>query len=419
MKTVAFYTLGCRVNQYEEQALKELFKKRGYTAIPYGERSDVCVINTCAVTGESERKSRQMISRAKQFAQKIIVIGCYAEMLSKNGDTLDGVFYIGGCKQKDIIPLIADGELNCQYVHTPEYDEYGICTDNSLPAERYRAFVKIEDGCNGRCSYCIIPFLRGRSVSRKPNDIYNEISRLATAGVSEIILTGIETSDYNEIPLHKLIERVSEIEGIRRIRLGSLNPNCLTEDFIESVAGNSKFCHHIHVSMQSGCNRILNLMRRPYNIEKADNALRKISERIPDLLISADIISGFPTETEDDHNETMYFLRRHRFLHIHAFPYSERPYTDAVNLRPAVPISIRKRRNDEIINLSAELRRSIMDGYIGKTVLILVEKNENGYAHGHTDTFLTAYVRSNAQPGSYILCKVAAYDGDNLIGEEA
>ena len=383
----------------------------------YGENCSICVINTCAVTAESERKSRNIISRARNFADRVIVTGCYAELLSKNKSLPRDVFYVGGCKQKSLIPRIADGEIDSPYVHTAGYEEYGICTDNSLPAERYRAFVKIQDGCNGRCSYCLIPYLRGRSVSRKATDAVNEVRRLAAAGVSEIILTGIETSDYNDIPLFELINRVSDVDGIRRIRLGSLNPNCLTDEFIEAFGSNPKLCHHVHISLQSGCNRILNLMRRPYSIEKADRVLTNIKTAIPDLLISADIISGFPTETDEEHNETIAFIEKHNLAHVHAFPYSERPHTDAINIRPSVDVAVRKKRNDEIIRLSEALRSAIMDTYIGNDVEILVEKQDNGTALGHTATFLTAAVKSDAEPGSYITAHVCGHD-EKLIATE-
>ncbi len=418
MKTVSFYALGCRVNQYEEQALKELFKKRDYAVVPYGDKSDVCVINTCAVTAESEKKSRNLISRAKQFSAKVIVTGCYAELISKKCENIDGVYYIGGCKQKELIPLIAEGIIGDRYSHTDGYEEYGICTDNSLPADRYRAFIKIQDGCNGKCSYCIIPYLRGRSFSRNADNIYSEAERLVKAGVSEVILTGIEVSDYDDIPLHELINRISSIDGIRRIRIGSLNPNCLTDEFIDAVANNPKFCHHVHISLQSGCNRILNLMRRPYSKKKADERMIALKNKIPDILITADIISGFPTETDEEHHETMEFIARHNMSHVHAFPYSERPYTDAITLTPAVDVAVRRRRNEEIIALSSKLRRGILESYDSSVVEVLVEKQTDGVALGHTNTFLTARVSSDAEPGSYIFCKVTGNDGENLICTE-
>lgn len=418
MKTASFFALGCRVNQYEEQALKEMFKKRGYDTVPYGEKCDVCVINTCAVTAESEKKSRNIISRATHFAKKVIVTGCYAELLSKEDKTAPSVFYVGGCKQKNIIPLIADEIISEKYTHTDEYEEYGICTDNSLPAERYRAFVKIQDGCNGKCSYCIIPYLRGRSVSRDADAIYEEVKRLAAVGVSEIILTGIEVSDYNNIPLYALINKIATVDGIRRIRTGSLNPNCITDEFIEAIASNHKFCHHIHVSLQSGCNRILNLMRRTYSKQKADDRLTMLRNKIPDIVLTADIISGFPTETDADHAETLEFISKHRISHVHAFPYSERPYTQAITIKPSVDIAIRKQRNDNIIKLSSKIKSELLKSQISTNVEILVEKQESGIAIGHTDTFLTARVFSNAEPGSYITATVTDSDGENLICKE-
>ncbi len=386
--------------------------------VKYGKECDVCVINTCAVTSESEKKSRNLISRAKKFSKKVIVTGCFAELLSKNEKSISGVFYIGGCKQKNLIPLIANGEYFEKYIHTPEYEEYGICTDGSLPNERYRAYVKIQDGCNGKCSYCIIPHLRGKSVSRNASDVISEVKRLAGAGVTEIILTGIETSDYDNIPLCELISNVSQIDGIRRIRLGSLNPNCITDSFINELKTNPKLCHHLHISLQSGCNRILNLMRRPYSKSKADSVLTKLKENVPDLLVSADIISGFPTESESDHLETVEFIKAHRLAHVHAFPYSERPYTDAISLQPAVDTETRKKRNEHIIEVSRSVRSSILDSYKGKTVTVLVEKNQDGFAVGHTDTFLTARIKCQDVAGSYIECIALSHDGESLLCEK-
>ncbi|MEG2117824.1 MAG: MiaB/RimO family radical SAM methylthiotransferase [Clostridia bacterium] len=342
IKTASFYSLGCRVNQYEEQSIREMFINLGYQILNFGTKTDVCVINTCAVTAESERKSRNFIARASKVSKKVIVTGCYAELLSKQKKTADGAFYVGGCKQKSLIPLIADDNYDLPYCHTPEYENIQIGTTDSLPDNRCRAYIKIQDGCNGNCSYCLIPYLRGKSVSRSSVDIVREAKRLAMAGVKEVILTGIETSDYDDIPLCELLIKISQTDGIERIRLGSLNINCITDEFIATIKSSKKFCRHLHLSLQSASNRILNLMRRPYSKEKANFIIKKIYSEIPEMLISVDIITSFPSETEAEFLETVEFVKEKTFMHVHAFSYSPRPFTDAALIKSSISLWIKK-----------------------------------------------------------------------------
>lgn len=416
MKTVSFHSLGCRVNQYEEQALRELFLKNGYAVVPFGEKCEVCVVNTCAVTAESERKSRNMISRAKRFSGQVIATGCYAELVNQLARKHDDSMYFGGCKQKTLIPSIVDGSFNMPYFHTDGYEKMNIGETGSLPNERFRAFIKIQDGCNGNCSYCIIPKLRGSSVSRPDIEIIKEAKRLAACGVKELILTGIETSDYDYVPLYLLIRRISEIDGIQRIRLGSLNVNCITDELINEIKSNEKFCPHLHISLQSGCNRTLNRMRRPYSKEKADAMLMRLQNEIPALLISVDIITSFPGETPEDFLETVEFVKKHRFSHVHSFPYSLRPNTEAAKLPNHVPPAEKKRRNEYLISISDKILSEIYDSKVGETVSILVEKVTDTYASGHTDSFLEARIQnSTASVGDIVKAVVTGHADGCLL----
>ncbi|HOJ48768.1 MAG TPA: radical SAM protein, partial [Bacillota bacterium] len=270
-KKVAFYTLGCRVNQYETTALAELFIKNGYTIVDFSEKSDLYIINTCAVTAESERKSAQMIRRALREGGKVAVIGCYSQLDPSLGG-IEGVSFIGGSKDKTAVFREAEKLLRAQSAITEDtdltdcsYEQTQIGTAATDIFSTCRAFVKIEDGCNGKCSYCIIPKVRGRVRSRPLEDILLEIQRLAERGYKEVVLTGIETSAYDYAPLSELIRAIDRVRGIERLRFGSLSPKSITDDFLKAAVESRVFMPHMHLSLQSGSDRILKLMRRPYN----------------------------------------------------------------------------------------------------------------------------------------------------------
>ena len=411
MKTVSFYTLGCRVNQYEIRAIREIFIKGGYSVLPFGKRADVCVINTCAVTGESEKKSRHVINRASRFSDRVLVTGCFAKLIKDGENYPENVVFCGGNIKKGEILNLMEGKDTGSFEQTI-YEELSVGTATSLlKDQRYRAYVKIQDGCDGNCAYCIIPKLRGPSRIRNEENIIEEVKRLALSGVTEIILTGIEVSDYGTSNLCRLIKRVEEAEGIRRIRLGSINPNTLTDEFIQTVSESQKFCRHLHLSVQSGCGRILNLMRRPYSAEKLQKCIDKLYEVIPGMLLSADIISSFPTETEEEFNRTLEFIRKNRFMHIHAFSYSPRPLTEAADLDGQIPEKIKKDRNLRVIALSDECKEQVAEGFIGSAVEILIEENKKGNTYGHTGEFMEAKIPGlflNA--GDYVNCIVTEYD---------
>lgn len=411
MKTFSVCTLGCRVNQYESRALTELFVANGYTAVPFGEKCNVCIVNTCAVTGESERKSAQMIRRAQKLCDDVRVCGCFAQ----NRGKFEGVKRLTGCFNK--------GSLQ-DFVTVPNTEKgYELLSIGNISAKAMptvaagRAYVKIEDGCNGRCTYCIIPTLRGKIRSRPPEDIMAEVKRLAADGCEEIILTGIETAAYNYMPLWELIKEVSTVEGIERIRLGSLDPLVLNPAFIKTAAETKKLMPHFHISLQSGCSRVLKLMGRPYTAEEAKEKIKALQMAIPGVMLSADIICSFPTETAEELEETITYLEDIGFLHIHAFSYSKRPGTPAAEMAGQVPEDEKRRRIKGFIERCKAMSADTLSSFIGKSVKVLVEKVVGDTAHGHTEHFCEATVKTNRplREGDIVECTVYTVEDSTLI----
>ncbi|MFA6730526.1 MAG: tRNA (N(6)-L-threonylcarbamoyladenosine(37)-C(2))-methylthiotransferase MtaB [Eubacteriales bacterium] len=410
-KTVSFYSLGCRANQYEIQAIREKFLQNGYAEKPFGQKTDFAVINSCAVTGESERKTRNIIARAAKTAGSVVVTGCYAELCRRKDIIPENISFLGGSSQKNTLFERAVQGFGGGYTEKSGYEELSIGNTKSLCGERYRAYVKIQDGCNFNCAYCIIPKLRGRSFSRGEPDILGEIKRLAEKGVSEVILTGIEVSDYGAANLCRLINKIDGIDGIRRIRIGSLNPNALTDEFISCIGESKKFCRHLHLSVQSGSGDVLKNMRRPYSAEKLQSAIDRLYEKIPDISLTADIISGFPGETDEDHQKTLEFIKKNNFTHIHAFAFSKRPYTDAATFAGQVTPEIKKRRNRAVLELSSLNKEKAAAKLFGKKVEILAEKNRGGFVFGHTDGFMEAKVRAaGIKAGDYACFTADGFD---------
>ncbi len=390
MKKASFYTLGCRVNQYESQALAELFVHQGFEIVPFGEKCDISIINTCAVTGESERKSAQMIRRAASFANEVRVCGCFAEAASGRIDSFDAVSLHIGCKNKSLLTgsVVPSTENGFELLNIATVEKSKVSA-----VSRTRAFVKIQDGCNGRCTYCIIPSLRGKVRSRPIEDIISEVNRLANQGYKEIILTGIETAAYNYMPLHLLIKEVASVEGVERIRLGSLDPNALNDAFIEAAASVPKLMPHYHLSLQSGCDRILRLMKRPYTVETAKAKIEKLKADVPNVMLSADIICSFPTETESELQETLKFLKDIGFMHIHAFSYSKRPGTVAAEMDGQITEDEKRRRISYFIAECDKMKEQLVSAKIGCRDKILVEKLKDGVAIGHCADFCDCKIK--------------------------
>ncbi len=394
------FTLGCRVNQYESDSVAEMLEGAGFTVVPFGTECDVTVINTCTVTAESDRKSRQHIRRAKSISPngKIIVTGCYGQ-IDKDGAFLAGADAVVGNGEKSKIADIAQSLLSgkehiCAVgdIMTAAYDNVRVTKPTKA-----RAYIKIEDGCENRCAYCIIPKARGQVRSRPFEDCLREIALIAKKGYKEFILTGIETASYGrdtkDRDLSQLLMAASEIEGVERLTMGSLEPTVMTETFVENLSRVRGLLPHFHLSIQSGCTSTLNRMRRKYRAEKAMEAIERVRRYIPDATFSADVIVGFPGETEEEFSETVEFCKKAEFLHLHIFPYSKREGTEAATMDGQVPENIKKQRAAALAAVSREIQEKLLDKYVadhgeGDPVYVLCEMTRDDIANGHTEHFI-------------------------------
>ncbi len=416
--TVGLHTLGCRVNIYESCAIAEKLRENGCIIKKDG-ICDYHIVNTCAVTAESERKSRQLVRKCAKNG-RVLVIGC-ASQISDAFLNMDNVVYVGGNRSKmAVVDYILDSrqvQLNAvSDMCGAPYEEMKLINGDRLFSE-CRAFVKIQDGCNGKCTYCIIPKCRGSVRSRNVNDIVDEANRLSQNGYSELILTGIEAGAYNKSSLASLIERVAEIQGIKRIRLGSLSPNIINDTFLDTVSKLDSFMPHIHLSLQSCCDRILQLMKRPYRKQDIYDRVSAIRKAIPNCMISADIIVGFPGESEEDFSETLNALNELGIFHVHSFPYSEREGTPAAKMEGSVPKHIRNERNSILIRSCAELRRKYYDNLIGSEHSVLIEKVNNKSAIGHTENFIEVCCDTNeCKIGDIKTVRIESHDDTMLFG---
>lgn len=419
-KKVKIITLGCRANQYESNAIAEQLIKKGYEISDNINDCGKVIVNTCAVTAESERKSRQTVRKAAKNAE-VYVIGCASQL--GGFDNIENVRYIGGCKDKlkviDAIIEDADGMTDGRTsMEGAKYENMRIDGTSNLFSD-CRAFLKIQDGCSGKCSYCIIPKCRGKSRSRSFDDIISEADRLALNGYKEIILTGIETASYNKAPLYEIIDALSDIKEIKRVRLGSLTPNIIGKRFLKSARASSNFMPHFHLSLQSCSDNVLKNMRRPYRKKDIFECVSLIREYLPNAQLSADIIVGFPGETESEFIETVEAVKELGLFHVHSFPYSEREGTEAALMKNKVPKNIRHERNRILINESDKIKKEILDTFKGKKASVLIEKIKNGYAYGHTEEFLEARFKNNGNgTGDIVEVDIISNDGNILETEK-
>ncbi len=377
-KTAALHNLGCKVNAYETEAMRQMLADAGYEIVPFPEPADVYVINTCTVTNIADKKSRQMLHRARKANPDAIVaaVGCYAQMFPKKTAADSAVdLVIGNNEKHRLVSLLASCRSSVPDINTPDqpYEELSV----PRPADHTRAFVKVQDGCNRFCSYCVIPYARGRARSRDPEQVLAEVGELAENGYREIVLTGIHVSSYgldNGVPLTDLIRRINETDGIRRIRLGSLEPGIITEEFVEELASSDKVCPHFHLSLQSGSDTVLSRMHREYTtadyLEKCD----LLRSRYEHPAITTDIIVGFPGETGEEFAETCDFVRRAAFASIHVFPYSRREGTAAAQMNGQVEESVKQERSRALLALAAEQKEAFEDWYKGRRVEVLFEE---------------------------------------------
>ena len=404
MKKAAFYTLGCKVNQYETEAMAEMFKSSGYEITDFENYADVYVINTCTVTNMSDRKSRQIIRRAKKTNPDAIVAvtGCYAQTSPEDVKKIDGVNIVVGTKdRKNIVELTeAASADNCidtvsDIMHTHDFEDLSIKTYQN----RTRAYIKIQDGCNQFCSYCIIPYARGPVRSRPEHEVIAEIQKLADDGFSEIILTGIHVASYGKdlesCDLASLICKADKTDGIKRIRLSSIEPMTLNDDFIERIKPCSKLCHHFHLSLQSGCDETLKRMNRKYTCAEYENIVNGLRKNFADAAITTDIMVGFPGETEDEFLKTSEFVQRIGFADAHIFQYSQRKGTPAAKRPDQVAPEIKEKRSKIIAEITQKSRDEFRNQFIGCELEVLFEQpyhKDNEYFEGKTSNYLTVIV---------------------------
>lgn len=402
MRKAALHNLGCKVNAYETEAMQEMLEQNGYEIVPFAEGADVYVINTCTVTNMADRKSRQMLHRARKMNPNAVVVaaGCYVQAQGAKADDCIDII-IGNNKKKDLIAIldehfakIEEKEPQVELIdiaHTHEYEEMRV----SRQAEHTRANVKVQDGCNQFCSYCIIPYARGRVRSRKMEDVLAEVHTLASNGYQEIVLTGIHLSSYGIDTgenLLELIRAVHQVEGILRIRLGSLEPRIITREFAEGIAALLKMCPHFHLSLQSGCNTTLKRMNRRYTAEEYYEKCELLREVFDHPALTTDVIVGFPGETEEEFRESKAFLEKVNFYETHIFKYSRRQGTKAAEMKDQVPEPVKTERSNQLIALGKVNKKAFEDRLIGQTVEVLMEeeiqRDSETWQIGHTREYV-------------------------------
>ncbi len=405
MKKTAFYTLGCKVNQYETEAMAELFADAGYEICDFSEKADVYVINTCSVTNMGDRKSRQVIRRAKKTNPNAIVAvtGCYAQTAPDEILGIDGVNIVIGTKGRgDIVRLVEDAAtgapVNCvsDIMTNHEFEELNI----KRYMNRTRAFIKIQEGCSQFCSYCIIPYARGPVRSRNADEVICEVKRLAQNGYKEIILVGIHVASYgkdlNDASLEKLITELDGIDGIERIRLSSIEPMTLDQKFIDSIKSSKKLCHHFHISLQSGCDETLKRMNRKYTPEQFAGIVDGIRDAFPDAAVTTDIMVGFPGETDGEFAQTAEFVSKTAFADAHIFQYSRRRGTPAAKRADQVSPEVKEKRAKVIAEITQKSRDAFLARFVGKTMRVLFEQRAaDGMFEGKTDNYITVHAPSD------------------------
>ncbi len=405
MKKVAFITLGCKVNQYETNAMAQAFLQKKYEIVEATQKADIYIVNTCTVTNMSDRKSRQMLRKVKELNPKSIVVasGCYVQVAKEELEKIEEIdLILGNNEKKEIVETvekyIEENKKQTKIedvMHQKEYVELGEVTYT----EKTRAVIKIQDGCDRFCTYCIIPYARGRVRSRKPENVIEEIKKIAKAGIKEVVITGIHIASYGkdfeqDYALIDLLEQINKIEGIQRIRLGSIEPLLMTKEFISRLSKLEKICHHFHLSLQSGCNETLKRMNRRYTCEEFEEIVKILRNQYEDVILTTDIIVGFPGESEEEFEQTYQFLEKIRFYKMHIFKYSERKGTKAAQLPQQIDGKIKEQRSQKLIQLSNENQEFYNKKYIDKEVEVLFEEEKNGYYQGHTRNYILALMKS-------------------------
>ncbi len=425
---VAFYTLGCKVNQYETDLMIEKFRKRGYTINDFDDKSDIYVINSCSVTNMSTRKTRQELSKAKKKGGIVVLAGCYAQEIRDKCDLKNVDIIVGNDEKNNIVDIIET------YLKSKEMCNSLIRVSDISKVKRYtqkdiltkginvRESVKIEDGCNNFCSYCIIPYVRGRVRSRNLDDITCEVESLVKSGVSEVVLVGIEIASYGKdldsnITLIDVIEKVDKIEGLKRIRLGSIEPRVLSDDVIIRLSKVKKLCPHFHLSVQSLDDNVLKNMNRKYSVSYLFDRIEMIKKYIKDVAFTCDIIVGFPKETDEQFSNTYNNAKKIGFYEMHIFKYSKRKWTRAANFENQIDGNTANNRSKKMLELAKECKENYLKKFIKKKKAVLFESYNDGYLYGYTDNYIKVKVRGDKSLwGCLVGVELNSIEGDLILG---
>ena len=451
-KNVAFVSLGCKVNQYETNAMSQEFIEAGYNIVDFSDIADIYIVNTCTVTNIADRKSRQMLRRVKEKNSKSLVVacGCYAQVGKSELEKIEEIdLIIGNNEKKEIVDIVENFMNDRKKVYSDEVnDDIGSVknesfiklegNENSIISdvmcqkeyvefgtttytEKTRAVVKIQDGCDRFCSYCIIPYARGRVRSRKLENIINEVEQIVDKGIKEVVITGIHIASYgkdfkNGVTLIDLLEELNKINGLYRIRLGSIEPTIITEDFVGRLSKLEKICDHFHLSLQSGCDETLKRMNRKYTTEEFECGVKLLRKNFPNASLTTDIIVGFPGETETEFNTTYEFLRKIEFYKMHIFKYSQRKGTKAAIMPNQIDGSIKEKRSKVLIELSDRNEEMYNSEYVGKSVEVLFEEKEGDYYKGHTKNYIEVWCEGENLENCIVNVRVKECKGKVIIG---
>ena len=400
---ICFITYGCKVNQAEAQKWEKYLKKVGYEVTNVKEEADCWIINTCAVTHKAEIQSRQIINKAKKLGIKAIVTGCYVE-LNKNLNE-DSIKFIPNFEKDNLIKYFKS-----------------LTKSNNLNLSRHRAIIKIQDGCNNFCSYCIVPYLRGKPRSVTVNEIINEIKDYESMGIKEVILSGINLGLYGidfgkKFSLNDLILKILTDTSIPKIRLSSIEINHIDDELLE-ILKNSRVCKHLHIPLQHGSDRILSLMNRRYTSEQYLETIKKIYKMFPDISIGTDVIVGFPSESEDDFNKTIKLIEKIKFSYLHVFTYSKRPLTNSSEFPEHISQEIKKKRSEYLIEISKRKKTEYIRKFVNKKIEVIIEREKNGLFSGTSDNYIKCLFKGkNLETGNIVNIKVTGIENEQALGK--
>ena len=434
---VAFCTLGCKVNQYETNGMMQKFMDKGYEIVDFDEKADIYIINTCTVTNMSDRKSRQMLRQAKKINKDALVVacGCYVQVAKDEVKAIKEIdLVLGTNEKKDIVSyledyldnkkidgnyenkIVAENSITDDVMKNLVYDDFGDVTFT----EKTRAVIKVQDGCDRYCTYCLIPYARGRIRSRKPESVISEVTKIAQNGIKEVVITGIHVASYgrdfeSKYELIDLLEEINKVPGIERVRLGSIEPLLISEEFMERFSKLDKMCHHFHLSLQSGCDETLKRMNRRYSCAEFKEIVDRIRKYFSDSILTTDVIVGFPGETDEEFNKTVEFLRNIKFYKMHIFKYSPRRGTVAEKMKDQVSSEIKDERSKVLLEMSDENEKDYQKSYLGKTVKVLFEEKDSDFYKGHTSNYIMVKAKSKDDLSGKILdVKLESLDEPNL-----